>query len=179
MSDSSEDDSSERGISSKLGDSSDSSEVSDDSSEGNDNSSDDEINENTWDWDYNAPKRKLKSFNDKSNILHQNGFKFRPIDAFMLLFTEELLELIWKQTNIYGQQENKINWTSVSISDIKKWIAINILMGYHKLPSYRNYWSTDPNFRVPMVSETMSRNFFSKNLKNIHLADNENTPPKT
>ena len=53
---------------------------------------DGENNENTWNWNYNIPKRKLKPFNDKSNILHQDGSKFRPIDAFMLLFTEKFVQ---------------------------------------------------------------------------------------
>jgi len=193
MSDSSEDDSdTESSMSSNVEDSTDSSEESDNSSEGSDSSSegsdsssegsdsssDDENSENTWNWNYNTPKRKLKQFNDKSNILHQDGSKFRPIDAFMLLFTEKLFELICTQTNIYGQQNNK-NWTIINISDIKIWIAINILMGYHKLPSYRNYWSKDPNFNVPIVSEAMSRNLFSKILSNIHLVDNKKMPSKT
>ena len=101
MSNSSEDASnSESDTSSNLGDSNDSSEESDNSSEGSDSSSDDENNENTWDWNYNILKRKLKPFNDKSNILHQDGSKFRPIDAFMLLFTEKLSETDM-QTNKY------------------------------------------------------------------------------
>ena len=184
MSDSSEDDSSPSSTSSQLSSSSDSSEDSDmssenddNSSEDNDSSSDDDDRENTWDWNYDSPNRKLKSFNEKSNVLPQG--KFRPIDAFFLLFTEELFRYIWEQTNIYGKQQNKHKWVPVSINDIKKWIGINILMGYHKLPSYKNYWSTDPNFRVPLVSETMSRNFFTKILRNIHLANNEKAPPKT
>ena len=178
MSDSSEDASdSESDTSSNLGDSNDSSEESDDSSEGSDNSSDNENNENTWDWNCNIPKKKLKPFNDKSNILHQDGSKFCPIDTFMLLFTEKLFELICEQTYIYGQQNNK-NWTIINISDIKIWTGINILMGYHKLPSYKNYWLKDPNFNVPIVSKAMPRNLFSKILNNIHLADNEKIPSK-
>lgn len=52
-------------------------------------------------------------------------------------------------------------------------------MGYHKLSSYKHYWSTDSKFNVPVVSKTMSRNLFMKILKNLHLADNESTPTKT
>ena len=51
-------------------------------------------------------------------------------------------------------------------------------MGYHKLPSYKNYWLKDPNFNVPIVSKAMLRNLFSKILNNIHLADNEKMPSK-
>jgi len=150
---------------------------SDDTSDDSENSSNDENSESTWNWNYNIPRKILKSFNDKSNTLHQHNFKLRPIDCFMLLFTEQLFELIWRQTNIYGQQNRK-NWTSINIIEIKKWFAINIFMGYHKLPSYRNYWSTDVNFNVPIVRETMSRNLFSKILNNIHLADNKKMLPK-
>jgi hypothetical protein len=52
-------------------------------------------------------------------------------------------------------------------------------MGYHKLPSYKDYWSSNWNFKVPVVFQTMSRNTFTKILTNIHLADNKKMPPKT
>ena len=110
---------------------------SEDSSSDSENVSDDENNEIIWDWKYNVSYKILKSFNGGSNTLHQYSFKLRPIDCFMLLFTEELSELICEQTNIYGKQNRK-NWTSISIVEIKTWIGINILMGYHKLPSYKN-----------------------------------------
>jgi hypothetical protein len=177
LSDSSEDSSESSEDGSESSESSDLSN-SDDSSNDSENSSNDENNESTWNWNYNIPRKILKSFNDKSNTLHQHNFKLRPIDCFMLLFTEQLFELIWRQTNIYGQQNRK-NWTSINIIEIKKWIAINILMGYHKLPSYTNYWSTYVNFNVPIVRETMSRNLFSKILNNIHLADNKKNATKS
>ena len=60
MSDSSEDNS-ESEISSYLSESSDVSEESD-------TSSDNENDENTLDWNYSIPKRRLKPFIDKSNI---------------------------------------------------------------------------------------------------------------
>jgi hypothetical protein len=120
MSDSGKDDPSQSSISSQLSSSSDSSEDSDISSENDDNSSEngdnssehndissedndnsseennsssnDDDHENTWDWNYDSPNRKLKSFNEKSDVLPQDKFQFRPIDAFLLLFTEELFE---------------------------------------------------------------------------------------
>lgn len=150
---------------------------SDDNSNDSEDSSDDGNNETVWNWNYSIPKKRVKLFNDGSNTLYQQIFQFRPIDCFMLLFTEELFQLICRQTNIYGKQ-NRTNWTCISIVEIKKWIAINILMGYHKLPSYRNYWSKDTNFNVPIIRETMSRNLFSKILNNTHLADNKKMPPK-
>ncbi|CAF4271227.1 unnamed protein product, partial [Rotaria sp. Silwood2] len=113
------------------------------------------------------------------NISHKSDFKFRPIDAFKLLFTQQLFELIWEQTNVYGQQKHGTKWIPITISEITSWIRLNILMGYHKLPSYRDYWSSNSNLNVPIVCQTMSRNTFTKILSNIHLADNTKIPPKT
>ena len=160
--------------SSKFYESSDSYE--DDDSE---NLADDDDSQRTREWNYRIPKRNLKVFNDKSNISHKSDFKFRPIDAFMMLFTQQLFELIWEQTNVYGQQKHGTNWIPVTISEIISWIGLNTLMGYHKLPSYRDYWSSNSNFNVPIVCQSMSRNTYTKILSNIHLADNTNIPPKT
>jgi hypothetical protein len=106
----------------------------------NENTSDDDENENTSDdndsdamdissddnheynfeWNYCIPKRKLKSFNGTSNVSHRKRSNLLPIDFFKLLFTEQLFELIWKQTNIYGTQRYGTNWIPVELSEIKK-----------------------------------------------------------
>ena len=52
-------------------------------------------------------------------------------------------------------------------------------MGFHKLPSFKHYWSTDLNFKVLTICEAMPRNMFSKILFNIHLADNEKMPSRS
>ena len=121
------------------------------------NLADDEDSQRTRDWNYRIPKRNLRVFNDKSNISHKSDFKFRPIDAFKMLFTQQLFELIWEQTNVYGQQKHGTKWIPVTISEIISWIGLNILMGYHKLPSYRDYWSSNSNFNVPIVSNNVKK----------------------
>ena len=146
--------------------------------EGEEYSSDDYDNEGISEWDYYIPNRKLKLFNDNSNISNRNYSKFRPVEFFKLLFTEQLFQLICKQTNVYRQQRYGTHWIPVSMTDIMSWIGLNILMGYHKLPSYKHYWSSNLNFKVPIVSQTMSRNLFEKISSNIHLADNKKIPPK-
>jgi hypothetical protein len=65
------------------------------------------------------------------------------------------------------------------MAEITSWLGLNILMGYHKLPSYKQYWSSTLNFKVPIVCETMSRNLFTKILNNLHLADNRKVPART
>lgn len=96
-----------------------------------------------------------------------------------MFFTEQLFELIWEQTNIYGQQKFGTNWIPLDMNEIKSWIELNIFMGYHKLPSYKLYWSSNLNFNVLIVCQTMSRNLFTKILNNIHLVDNKKASVRT
>ena len=56
-------------------------------------------------------------------------------------------------------------------------IGINLLMGYHKLPSWLDYWKCDPDLSVPFVSSVMSRlRFFGQILMNLHVNDNSTIP---
>ncbi|XP_044740939.1 piggyBac transposable element-derived protein 3-like [Chrysoperla carnea] len=45
-------------------------------------------------------------------------------------------------------------------------------MGYHQLPSIKNYWSTDKDYDVPFVRNIMTRTRFETILSNIHINDN-------
>jgi hypothetical protein len=99
------------------GNSSDNEETETSSNNGSENLFDDD-HEDISEWNYHVPKRNLKLFNDTSNISHQNYSKFRPIDFFKLLFTEQLLEMIWKQTNVYGERRYGTNWIPIEMTEI-------------------------------------------------------------
>lgn len=45
-------------------------------------------------------------------------------------------------------------------------------MGYHRLPSWRDYWSTSIDLKVPFVSDVMSRKRFNDILTFLHINDN-------
>lgn len=49
-------------------------------------------------------------------------------------------------------------------------------MGYHCLPSWRNYWSTSDDLQVKCIAESMSRNRFGEILSNLHVNDNSALP---
>lgn len=51
-------------------------------------------------------------------------------------------------------------------------------MGVKKLPSYFDYWSSDPMMRDNYISSIMPRNRFTWLLGNIHLNDNSKQPKK-
>ena len=55
---------------------------------------------------------------------------------------------------------------------LHSFFGINLGMGYHELPSWKNYWNIEPDFSVPLISNALPRNRFLLILSNIHFNDN-------
>lgn len=103
-----------------------------------------------------------------------NGLK-DPVDFFLLLF--DMTDAIVFQTNLYSNQKGD-HFSSTNCDEIKKFIAINMLMGIKQMPSYRDCWSSYPQLRDEYISNIMSLNRFSSLLSHLHLNDNSITPVK-
>ena len=54
--------------------------------------------------------------------------------------------------------------------------GLTVLLGYHKLPAVRDYWSTDPDLGVPIVHEAMKHDRYFGILSNMHANDNKAVP---
>lgn len=102
-----------------------------------------------------------------------------PVAYFSRYFSEEVIDHIVEQTNLYASQKQTQNWEPVRKSDIDAFLGIIILMGIHVLPSIDLYWSSDPFFRVDEIAQVMTCKRFKKFLENLHLNDNSKTPAKT
>ena len=107
----------------------------------------------------------------------------QPIDSFSKFICQDVIKLSVDQTNIYGKQRysqkgDATKWKEVDESQIRAFLGILFIMGFHKLPRIRNYWSEDRNLFTPAVANTMIRNDFQRRVSNIHLADNSKMPPK-
>lgn len=90
------------------------------------------------------------------------------------IFTPEMLKHIVLETNRYANREcNNPNFR-VSEKDIRNFLGIVLLSGYHTLPEEHHYWSTQPDLGVPIVSSTMSKNRYLEIKRYIHFADNQN-----
>ena len=51
-------------------------------------------------------------------------------------------------------------------------LGINILMGIHKLPKMRDYWSVDEGLGSTFIQKAMTRDIFLEILQNHHFVDN-------
>lgn len=94
-----------------------------------------------------------------------------PIQIFEKIFDKNIFQLIIDQSTIYTQQKN-IHDFVVTVEEIKNFIGILLLSGYHKLPQQRMCWSLDEDLGVEIVSKCMSRNRFLEIKRYLHLADN-------
>lgn len=101
-----------------------------------------------------------------------------PLRLFRMFWTEDLVEVISFQTNLYATQEGKL-FSPTSPSEIQTFLAINMVMGIKKLPSYKDYWSSAPDLRDSYISSCMPLNRFSWLLGCLHLNDNNLMPART
>ena len=106
--------------------------------------------------------------------------KENPSDIFLMLFNSQLLKHVAYHTNLYATQKmgGSTHFQQTNEQEIKQFLAINLMMGIKKLPSYKDYWSSDPALRDVYISSIMSRNRFSWLLNHIQLNDNDKQPKK-
>ena len=64
----------------------------------------------------------------------------------------------------------------ISRQEMYGFLGINIVMGFHKLPSWTDYWKGDQDLGVPFVSSVLPKNRFSQILGNLHIYDNHAIP---
>lgn len=98
---------------------------------------------------------------------------FTPTDFFIKI-VDDVIEDIVYQSNLFATQKHTT--LNLKKGELYAFIGINFFMGFHKLPSWKNYWSLEPVFSVQIVRDTMSRNRFDDILSNLHVNDNSTIP---
>ena len=90
---------------------------------------------------------------------------------------EGLLSLLKTKLVRYAEQNGRMFQTT--LEELCAFLQINILMGIHKLPKMRDYWSVDEGLGNTLIQKTMTRDRFLEILQNLHFADNlQKLPPK-
>ena len=100
-----------------------------------------------------------------------------PIDIFeRTCGFEDLFKCVCDQSNLYMQQKGEAFETYAE--ELKAFLGMNYVMGYHVLPSLRDYWSTQPDLQVPFISNIMPRARFEKIRSALHFSDNSKILPR-
>ncbi|GBN25398.1 hypothetical protein AVEN_123050-1 [Araneus ventricosus] len=91
--------------------------------------------------------------------------------AIFLTFSVQLMENIVFQSNLYATQSGK-SYSPLTLQELFLFLAINLTMGVKRLPSYRDYRSTNEILHDNFVSNLMPVKRFTWILGNLHLNDN-------
>ena len=59
-------------------------------------------------------------------------------------------------------------------AEMRKFLGLLLISGYHNLPSEADYWSTAEDLEAPIFSNIMTRDRFRVIKSSLHIADNHN-----
>ena len=95
-----------------------------------------------------------------------------PMDAFLYLFSSELVDQIIFQSKLYAEQRGRSQPFTLSKEEFLTFVGILVLSGYAPVPYRRLFWSNAPDVHNDLVAQSMRRNKFEAILQNLHFADN-------
>ena len=101
-----------------------------------------------------------------------------PLKVFETLISlDEFLHHLKLESERYAAQNGKT--FEVFMDELRAFIGVNFVMGYHKLPNLQNYWERgNPSLSVNFVANVMARERFKEILGNLHLSNNEDVVPR-
>lgn len=110
---------------------------------------------------------------------HTSETELTPIKIFHTVtgFDKLIDEIIVRESVRYAEQNGRC--FTMSNAEAKAFIGMNFVMGYHCLPTFRSYWSTDPDMGVPYIANVMPINRFEDIRRNLHFNDNSKEPNRT
>ena len=97
-----------------------------------------------------------KEFNFTENLSDLEGNL--PYKVRKNLFSEDRVEHIVLQTNLYSNQDQNNQHFTKSNKEMELFLGVVLLTGYHSLPQEHHYWSMQPDLGVSAVYNTVSRN---------------------
>lgn len=80
-----------------------------------------------------------------------------------------MIDDIAYQSNLYAVQRNTV--LNAKSNEILGLIGINFVMGYHKLPSYEQFWSSAEDLGIPLVQRRMTKNRFEQILSMLQCTN--------
>lgn len=127
--------------------------------------------ENVWSDDTKYLDDIKASFDETASVV--GVFGENEIDYFENIWDKDIFDVIVKQTNLYAKQKQSKNWTDTTVEELKATLGMIVLMGIHKLPSLKCYWSSDDILHVEAIARIMTLNRYKKIIENLHCNDNE------
>ncbi|KAG7236450.1 hypothetical protein INR49_000928 [Caranx melampygus] len=100
-----------------------------------------------------------------------------PIDFFMHLFTQDIIDDIVYNTNLYAVQKGK-DKLALTSEEFKTFLGINMVMSYVRYPRSRMYWSSETGLHLELIADAMPVNRCEQILSYMHFVDNYSLDPE-
>ena len=132
----------------------------------------------TMHWDKKAQFSKTISPGNPPTLADQFTMlmSLSPHSIWSIIFDNNMVDEIVKQSMLYASRDKNDQQFTVTAEEICQFIGILILSGYHSLPRESDYWSSQQDLGVPVVSQAMSSKRYQTIKRYIHLADNRQLP---
>ena len=143
-----------------------------------------------WQWNRIYPRGPFRPrqipFTGRQRIIANLPRNPTPQDFFKLYITEEIIDHLVTQTNLYaaqyierehdnlGPRSTVHQWIPTSRPEMLTLMGILILMGILHKPRMALHWSTDKLLATPIFSQVMRRDRLFLLLRFLHFADNRN-----
>lgn len=133
-----------------------------------DHEDDDEMDSHTW--DEIEPESDAEFLEDHGlieDVISTSEDKtINPIDCYRHFITDEIIDLMIRETNRYAQQYLQSHaisrrsmfqqWKPTTVAEMFKFFGIIIEMGLVQMPKLKYYWSSSTLYGSPIIQNTMS-----------------------
>ena len=129
----------------------------------------------------NSSSFSLPAFTENPGPLATLDSTATPLDAFCIIFGSDTFDLLAEQTNLYAKQTPPgptYKWYETTANEMKLFLGMILIMGVHRLPQLKDYWSANPLLGVKGITSGMPWRRFRVLLTTLHLADNSLAIPR-
>ncbi|CAK9801059.1 PiggyBac transposable element-derived protein 4 [Anthophora plagiata] len=132
------------------------------------------------DWTENDAIVQLEPYGRTSSINTMSQDHENIWEAAQLFLGDDLFELLVTETNRYRshvaikyKEYKAVKWVDVTVTEMKKFLGLIILMGQVPKGDMYDYWSTLSYIETPIFPKTMSRNRFMQIWRMWHFCNND------
>lgn len=129
--------------------------------------------------EYSKVKERSVHHNECLQKMKENLNNLSPLELFEKMMTPSIYDHIVRETVRYASSCKNMCDFTFSVDELKTFIGILLFSGYHKLPSERDYWSSEEDLGVPIIQRAMSRNRYQLVKRLIHFCNNEEAKDNT
>ena len=79
-----------------------------------------------------------------------------PMFDIFSLFSDDLLDLFVEQTNLYATRDKNVHNFKTDRIEMRKFLGMIVVSGYHHLPTENDYWSTADDLSAPLFPSIVS-----------------------